>query len=956
MPFNTKDIAWAWIFTLLLIIGIAGFIYAVSGLAPSAIPWNFIANYDSFTERIGSHAIGLLELPILSDVFLKTEQIAGGLPLPSGLLYGLFAGIWILSLASILSLAEEFSSQIFYVLIGFAALLLYMLRVDLWIEGAANYPFLSYLFPILLVSPTLAGFITGKKLSFTPRFFAYLMYATGLAYLSMDFNNLVFNSLPFQILSAFPVFFLLFAISQLFIIHELPALFVELSTRKRSMKSGSNMGNFFLLLLLYLATLLLYYLNSTGKIRFEMPYFNPFVLWMISMLLAIRSMPFRLQSTGQQAPAIPLRMALIAMALPAMLLISYAQVTGQDVLLEALEDIIIQGHLAGAAFFAVYIFINFIGPLWENAPVYKVMYKPYLMGSWLLMFTTVMCALALFYASDLTPYYQWMAGRYTQEAGLHLQENRLTQAKPVLDLALGYSSRGNRQHYLMGLVHHQEREYGKAFFHFTQAQEKNPNVAAGVNLIRNYRLRDKFFEAKDEAEQGWKETKDPAYAFVLGHLFLETRLLDSAAFFYREAERGVEPLKQPVRTNLDAVIYQSRSEALMQERVDDYKQNNAYSLNLSVLQPDFDLLEFLPKAENLADSFAIIHNYLHHQGYALPSESLEWILSLSDGWVFPFYKEQIKDKLAQSYFLSGRIAQMQGIERQLQKNEVANRSVYLQKAAKKAMEFRKFSLVKDLMASISSEEIASVDPFLILLPELKDGLLRSEELVANLGKTDQSGLMPFINGSRSNDSTYYWTIWFQADKAPLSVLEEQLLQITEPELRNRAFFDVSYALFLAGKREDLLEWVEKEAMVGSIHASLLENLRADVAFLYNQRNEGAGVLWSAEEQTSLQNWREDGMTEPMLFRSQVHLWKDALVLQLAEELEERQEGMEAYQLLLDAHQSNPYSVEILKAYVRLCRIQNLAAFEQRGLEKLRLLISPQDYQNYLQNLPARMTF
>lgn len=956
MPFNTKDIAWAWIFTLLLVLGLVGLVYAISGLAPSAIPWNFISNYDSSTELIGTHAVGLLELPLLSDVFLKTAQISGGVPRQSDLLYALFAGVWIISLASLLSLADEFSSQIFYVLMGFAALLLYMLRVDLWIEGGANYPFLSYLFPILLLGPALAGFILGQKLSFTPRFFAYLLYATGLAYLSRHFNTLPFHELPFQVLSAFPLFFLLFVISQLFIIHELPALFVELSTRKRSSKPGANMGNFFLLLILYLATLLLYYLNSTGKIRFEMPYFNPFVLWMISLVLAIRSLPFRLQSAGQQAPAIPLRMALIALALPTMLLIAYAQLIAQDLMLEALEDMIIQGHLAGAAFFTVYMLINFIGPLWENAPVYKVLYKPYLMGSWLLMFTTVLCALALFYATDLTPYYQWMSGRYTQEAGLHLQADRPAQAKPLLDLAMGYSSRGNRQHYLMGLINHQERELGQAFFHFKEAQEKNPNAAAGLNLIRNYRLRDKFFEAKDEAEKGWKETGEPAYAFALGNLYLETRLLDSAAFYYREAERGAEQLKQPVQTNLDAVIYQSRSEALMQERVMDYKQTGSHSINLSVLQPDFNLLELMPRAENLADSFAIIHNYLHYQGHTLPSESLEWIRNISEGWVFPYYKEQIKDKLAQSYFLSGRIALMQGVESQLHKNEVANRLLYLEKAAKRALEFRKFPLVKDFMAAMPLEAGEKVDPLLILLTELNDGLLRSEDQVAKLNDKNLSGLMAFINGTKGNDSTHYWSLWFQADKATLPFLQGQLTQISDNELRNRAFFDVSYALFISGKREALTEWVYQDSTEELISSSLLQSLRKDVAFLNRQSPEGAGVLWAAKEQQSLQTWRESSLTDSIEVQPAIHLWMDGLVLQVAEELVEKDEGMEAYQLLLAAHQANPYGVEILKAYIILCRIQNLAAFEQRGLEKLRLLLSPPDYENYLQSLPMRMNF
>jgi hypothetical protein len=674
------------------------------------------------------------------------------------------------------------------------------------------------------------------------------------------------------------------------------------------------------------------------------------------MFLALRSMPFRLQSAGQKAGAIPIRMVLIATALPCLFWMGYAHLSSQDLLLEAFEDLIIQGHIAGAAFFSVYTIINFIGPLWENAPVYKVMYRPYQMGAWLLMFTTILCALALFYANNLTPYYQWMSARFSLEAELHAKEGRLDQAKGLLNLALGYSSRGNRQHYLMGIIETRERELGQALFHFSEAQEKNPSVAAGIQLIRNYRLRDKFFEAKDLAEDYWTTTGDPAYAFALGQLYLETGLLDSAAYYYRVAERGDQQMLPAVQTNLDAIIYKTQSEDLIEQRIEANRESNKLSINSSILDPNFDFLHLLPKAQNLADSFMIIHNYLHHEGPQLPTKSLSWLKGISDQWVFPYYKEKINDKLAQSYFSSGRISEMQQIEKQLHNPDVAQRSAYLYKAAYQALSFRKFSVARAYLERVDTASIRNLEPTLPLLLELETGLLRSEQLIENNPALYSSGLIPFLFNEMNNDSTYYWKVWFNAGKIDLEPLLTDLIEIKQTELRDKAFLEATYALFLAGQRNELRDWVFLENLVNRINPELLQQLRDDVLFLLGQKEQGRGLLWSTEEQERLQEFRSGSDSTYLSPHPAPHLWMEALVLQIADEWEARQNTTAAYELVLKAHEANPYSPAILKAYIRLCRLQNLNAFELRGLEKLRMLISPQQYNDFVENLPKRDTF
>ena len=947
MQFSTKDTKWAFLFVLIAITATAWLMFGASTLPDKNIPWELITNYDSFFQSVDAERIGLLSFENYSDIFLKTEQLTGGLPQMPTWSYWLLLGAWVFAIASIFALASEFSSQVYYIFLALALVLIYGLRLDVHLEFLPQHPFFSYLIPLCLAAPSLVSYILGKTWAFTPRFLAYLAYGAGLAFLAYYFQTKEGEAATLAIYRAFPSLLLFFGLSSLFIAQEIPAFFAELTSRRASSKKGSNLWSFVLISILYTATIFLFYLDSIGYLAFKMAFFSPFILFPISVLLGLRSLPFRLQSTGQRAEAVPIRMLYCALLGLIFSLLAFVFLSNNDLLLEALEDIIMQTHIAAGLFFSIYMIINFVAPFWENKPVYKVMYKPYQMGTWLLFITIGLSTMVLFLGSNITAYYQWMAGKLGQEAQIHLKNNAPQRAKPLLELALGYTSRGNSHHYLLGRMSHQERELGQSYFHFREAQEKNQTTQAAISLIRNYRLRDRFFEAKSLAEEGYKHTAEPAFAFVLGTLYMETQLLDSAAFYLTEAKRGANVMAMAARTNLGAIVARVNRQEVRQSWGTQVKPEDDV-VNWSAARQEADLGLGLSQASNLADTFAVINNFLHHN-LGLPDKTLkEGLLALSETWIFPYYKEKIRDKLTESFYRAGYIKPMLDLQASLLKPEVAEHETFRSKAIQRSLAYRKFAHSRRLIDDQLTEADSRQQDLLITLQDLHDFGIGSIENYA----PEIQAKLGLSSIDQNNDTSTYWQVWRLAERAPLTNLETLTKNIKNQDLQMLAFYEVARALFLSAQLERLHQWVWLESWQSLIQLDLLVKIRHDVAFLKGEKSEGVGVLWPQRAQDDLAKWRIASVEikKETLAGVSAHVWQEGVIIQLAQELEDQNLKQEAYQVLLQAHLAHEQGIEILKAYIRLSQSLNYNSFALVALRKLEPLVSSSAYMDFINSL------
>ena len=70
------------------------------------------------------------------------------------------------------------------------------------------------------------------------------------------------------------------------------------------------------------------------------------------------------------------------------------------------------------------------------------------------------------------------------------------------------------------------------------------------------------------------------------------------------------------------------------------------------------------------------------------------------------------------------------------------------------------------------------------------------------------------------------------------------------------------------------------------------------------------------------------------------------VIGKAEYLSDKDEHMEAYNVLLNALEINPYAVNLLKQYIMQCAVMDFDRFGDHALEKLQPLVSSQEYYGF----------
>lgn len=949
--FSIKDTPWSFLFLAGFIASFGIWIYTGITYPNLAFSWNLIPSFDSYNEALYKYNLGLLSFERYSDVFIKSYLISADSPKqPFFSQVVLIAGIW-LGLAGLLALVTEFGSKAFYIFIGGILILAYSLRLDFYLPF--SFAGIEYIIPVLIVGASIIRHIRDQSPAFSLRFISYLTSIALLITLAIASQDEREESLLLFVENAIPGLYLFAAYFMLQIAVEIPAFFMELTSRRNSEKPGSNFLNFLAISVLYLATLLLFYFHISGRIDFELRFFSAFPLLGISILLGIRNFPIRLLSPGIEVQPVPGRMFFLSAAVVVCSFTAYLFASGNDLYIEAMEDFIMYTHIGGAIFFPIYILINFLSPAWENKPIYKIMFKPYRMGVTLLHITISLTAIVLFFASEMIPFSQLMSANMTQRAGIEYRAGNSDRAKALLDLAIGYTSRGTNQHFLYGNIYTSERELGKAWYHFEQSVEKNSNEYAVLNLARNYRLRDKWFESKDLLLEEWRKTPHPALALALGNLYNETSFLDSAAYYYGETRRGGADIRNAAEVNLSSVVARLPNENVREQ----WAKREAVpgmAANLSLIYPDYPINELLRDADKLADTFAIINNRLQTAFGLLTPNDLSQIKSLSDTWIFSYYRDKVLDKIQLHYLHQKDIANFQRINAELGSlyNSERKNHIYLHGSA--ALENRKWDLAFSKFTEADSLGFSIPDVEWAILYAALGKINQALEKNSNLPNTS---LNDFLIQRLSNDSTYYWNTWVADSRTVNSEkLRVDILKIQNESLRNAAFLQAAGFLLENGLLEKLGPFLTSDSWQNTIDLELLIKIRHDYEFLMGSKTEGVGVLWSTADQEILKQARNlqsfEEKKEAYLIAAK-NYWNDGLVLTVAAELQKMDAPGAAYELLLEAHLANPYSVEILKAYILICKRMSLENFLEIGLRRLQNLISEPEFKNFQKLVSAQ---
>lgn len=453
-----------------------------------ALPWHSIPTYVKTPLFLEYFSIGDKTFGLEVDQVLAWQHFStGDFNYLSWLDYLLFGGL-ILVLLSI-SVTLTYLTRSWY-LFCTGLMLLILMQLNL---GELGYlpDYINYVFFVLFIGLTYYFQSIKTEASLPLRLLSFILgyglFALGLALLSPIIT-------PVSATVAFGLFAPLILVALLLIFIGGDTMQVLFSIATKSSPSGKNgLFHFMSIGLIYIVLLLLLFLDKTGNISLDLWLFNPYVVLMASLLCGHLSMAAKLAVSESELPD-PLisKWLYPAMALLSLVLISYAELSGNDSLSQAFQLSILGTQLAGAVVYYFYALINFTPNLLENEKVtnfFAGFRAPLLTARILhLLFITGV----VFYL-DTQPYYQARAGRYVALGALAESIDSEVLAEQYYKQATFYDYYNFRSNYSLARNANQAINEAEKIDFYKRATISEQNNKGTIALANYYSKRNQLF-------------------------------------------------------------------------------------------------------------------------------------------------------------------------------------------------------------------------------------------------------------------------------------------------------------------------------------------------------------------------------------------------------------------------------------------------------------------------------
>ncbi len=482
---------------------------------------------------------------------------------------------------------------------------------------------------LLIVTLLLYGGLSYYFHAFRPdlgiakRIFGMLLITIILAVLVYFTSPIISVGLTFSSYS-FPIWISLTAVFILLVSTEFMANLVWLSTAGAVKKENKGLLNFLIISLLYLLYLLLYYLQNTKQIDWNLTLIHPAYFLIVGAITGIWGFRKRADATQGVLAYRPLGFWLYTgLFIIAVAFVAYAFATANDPVLEAIEDLTIQGQLAMSLVFLVYILINFFEIFSKGLAVHKVLYKPLRMGLTQARLFGFVGVIILFSIQKLLPFHQAIAGYFNGLGDLHTQTKEFTVAEQYYQLAIQQEFQNHKSNYGLASLALKQGDRNAAAFYFRQSLLKNPSPQAYAGLANVLIFENLFFDALHSLKEGISIFPENGELLNnLGLLYAKTNVADSAYYFL---EKSLNQVSNPAvsASNLLFVLAKNGNQSLLDSIKDSSKEYQTSSwqankLAINNLRQDFKKASFIPNTFSTdsllsASSFAYLINYAQNQ-------------------------------------------------------------------------------------------------------------------------------------------------------------------------------------------------------------------------------------------------------------------------------------------------------------------------------------------------------
>ena len=298
----------------------------------------------------------------------------------------------------------------------------------------------------------------------------------------------------------------------------------------------NNEKHFSVFSLVYLFFIGLVYSKKAGFIKLELPFFDPYVLLIISTIITLWSLWHKRNLYENILSYSQALILFMGIGLSVFGYLTLAMSRGNDAVYEGLHYFIIYSHMAFGLFFFLYVIVNFVDPLQSGLQVYKIAYKPQSFPYVSARIAGIVAVVAFFLLADKQAFKLFKAGHFNYLGEQAELQNERGLANQYYLQGNIYGHDNHFSNYKLAYDYLKNNKISQANHKFGRATLRYPSAQSFVNRSSTASMLSNVTPSLVALQEGLKRfPNEKPILNNLGLIYMDLGQYDQAAQYFEQA-------------------------------------------------------------------------------------------------------------------------------------------------------------------------------------------------------------------------------------------------------------------------------------------------------------------------------------------------------------------------------------------------------------------------------------
>lgn len=624
-----------------------------------------IIHWEKFQEQkilesvIHSFRLGPFTLSVPGENYVIFEYFNGSYLSPHIIGSYLFLTVTVVAFLVLITIVSTLER--FWYLAGMTLFIIFIISLRLEVIGVfGQYNYYPTIVLLILFAGTSFYFAMMRRdIQFLPRLLTFLIITVVVAIIISRFAAVDHPILHLSVTS-YTAALVLTVLFIMIVAHEILVSFIALTGQGNF--ASRNFNHFALITGIYLLNIILTCLHELEVIDWNFIYINLYLLLTVSGVLAIWGFRIREPLYGNIFSFEPVGAYLIvSLGAIAFATIGNQLTNANDPALKLIRNMIIFSHAGFGIIFFLYILSNFAAMMWQNLPVYKILYKPNRMPYVTFQLAGFIATLAfIFLAGWRIQVYYGMAGFYNNLADLHVQLGNNAFAQAHYEKSQDFAFYNHHANYALATYKARRFAMEEAHRHYDNAN-RVPSEYALVNGGNLFLWENDVFGAIDAYKKA--HVTMPASGRLnnnLGFAFSKVHNVDSAIHYLTRALE-TSAVVESAEANFFALAASEyisvKADSILNTFNTTYEPTVANALALSTLQQQPFKANTDPLKATTLNLYTatLLNNYIIRNAKTLDTAFIRKAHHIASDSLNEDFSEALKLGLASAYYHKGNV-------------------------------------------------------------------------------------------------------------------------------------------------------------------------------------------------------------------------------------------------------------------------------------------------------------